>query len=53
MNGEVDYKKVRAAIRETVSVLEDKEPFDDSFLIERKKQIQRALEGCWWYEILG
>jgi hypothetical protein len=50
---EVDYRKVRAAIRETIRVLEGKEPFDESFLQERRKQINRALEGCWWYEILG
>lgn len=48
---EVDYRKVRAAIRETVSVLEEKASFDESFLEERRVQIKRAIEGYPWYEL--
>lgn len=48
---EIDYKKVRAAIRQTIRVLEEKEPFDASSLKERRKKINIALEGYPWYEV--
>lgn len=40
----VDYRKVRAAIRETISVLEGEESSDDSFLKERERRILNALD---------
>ncbi|MCP3030003.1 superfamily II DNA helicase [Halobacillus sp. A1] len=48
---EIDYRKVRAAIRETVKVLEGKVPFDDSMLKNREERTQKALEGFSEYEI--
>ncbi|RWZ57998.1 superfamily II DNA helicase [Halobacillus fulvus] len=48
----IDYKKVRAAIRETVRVLEGKVPFDDSLLKVQEKKIQKALDGRPWIDIL-
>ncbi|WP_406945544.1 RQC-minor-1 family DNA-binding protein [Halobacillus sp. SY10] len=48
---EVDYKKVRAAIRKTIRVLEEKESFDGSVLRDREERIQKALEGYPEYEI--
>ncbi|MGP4060636.1 RQC-minor-1 family DNA-binding protein [Halobacillus sp. H74] len=48
----IDYKKVRAAILETIRVIEGKEPFDESPLKKREEKIKKALEGYSWYDII-
>ena len=47
----VDYRKVRAAIEETIRVLEEKEPFDGTWLEERNEQVRKALAGYSWFDV--
>ncbi len=41
----IEYKKVKARIRETITLLESNEPADDQSAQQRKVSIDQALEG--------
>nr|WP_269321887.1 RQC-minor-1 family DNA-binding protein [Oceanobacillus salinisoli] len=41
----VDYKKVRAAIHETIKVFQSEEPFDPTSAIKRENTMKEALKG--------
>jgi hypothetical protein len=42
---EIDYKKVRAEIRETIRVLENQDPIDELAIRERQNKMEEALMG--------